>query len=102
MGKVANFDECKNAGDFYFSDECAATADILKPASPYRRLAFLCPCGCGALAGVRVRPDGVNDGHAWGWNLSEEKPTTTPSINIMCGEGSHWHGYLTDGVFKPC
>ncbi len=91
MGKVNNFDECKQTGDWYFTDASAE--------SHYRRLSFLCPCGCGMLAGVRVRADGQNDGVSWGWNQSEEKPTTSPSIDINSG---HWHGYLVNGVFQKC
>jgi Family of unknown function (DUF6527) len=91
--KVKNFDECKNTGDWYFTD---ADAD---PSRPHRRLSFLCPCGCGMLAGIRVRNDGANDGQAWGWNKDEDNPTCEPSINI---NDNHWHGYLTNGIFKSC
>lgn len=92
--KKTCFEECKAPGDFYFTEAGEG---------PYRRLSFLCPCGCGVLAGVRVRPDGQNDGQAWGWNQNEEVPTATPSINILNGpNSSHWHGYLTDGEFSQC
>lgn len=87
----AGYAACSAAGDFYLTP--------LEPGSPYRRLSFLCPCGCGILAGVRVRADGVQDGSAWGWNKSEQCPTTQPSILI---NGNHWHGYLTDGNFVEC
>lgn len=90
---VADFDACIQPGDFFIT-----------PPNPHeegmRRISFLCPCGCGSFAGVRVRDDGVNDGKAHGWNRSEDKPTTTPSI-LLIG-GCNWHGYLTDGVFKSC
>ena len=91
--RVADYDACTEPGDFYFT-----------PPNPHdggmRRLSFRCPCGCGTLAGIRVRDDGQRTEPAWGWNRDEEKPTATPSIRI--GPGEHWHGYLTDGVFKSC
>lgn len=50
---------------------------------------FRCPCGCDIIAGVNF-PN-------WSWNESREKPTVTPSIQIL--NGCRWHGYLTDGIF---
>ncbi len=88
--KVKNFDELKNVGDWFFTEEHGM--------NDARRLSFLCPCGCGSLAGIRVRNDGVNDGKCWGWNKDEDKPTTAPSIDVI----GHWHGYLTDDVFVKC
>lgn len=58
---------------------------------------FTCPCGCGAVTAVTVNS---RYGKAWAWNGSEDKPTTTPSILRL--DGCRWHGYLTDGVFRPC
>lgn len=90
--RVADFDACKNPGDFFITSPDQNDKNR-------RRLSFLCPCGCGALAGVRVRDDGQEVDGAWGWNRDEDRPSTTPSILIM---PDHWHGYLTDGVFKSC
>lgn len=90
MAKVKNFETCKVVGDWFFTN---STVD------QYRRLSFLCPCGCGSLAGIRVRNDGKQDEKAWGWNLNEDKPTVTPSIRINDEE---WHGHLVDGVFISC
>jgi hypothetical protein len=88
--RVADFDACKEPGDYF-----------LTPPNPEeggcRRLSFLCPCGCGDLAGIKVRDDGRQEGGAWAWNRDEEQPTCTPSILI--GPGQHWHGYLTRGEF---
>lgn len=93
MGRhVANYDACKEPGDFYFSPPNPAENGM-------RLLSFLCPCGCGELCGIRVRDDGQNIDGAWGWNKDEEKPTTTPSIAI---NQNHWHGYLKNGVFESC
>jgi hypothetical protein len=89
--RVANFDACESPGDFFLTESNPHDSGM-------RRLSFLCPCGGGHLAGVRIRADGQNDGQAWGWNKNEDKPTVTPSIAVnQC-----WHGYLTDGVFKSC
>jgi hypothetical protein len=70
---------------------------------PPTRLTFLCPCGCGTPAGVAVAKD-MNDrggNHpVWQWDGNIEKPTITPSIQIIGGCG--WHGYLTAGVFRTC
>jgi len=92
--RVENFDACEKAGDFFLTPVCAEDRNS-------RRLSFLCPCGCGMLAGIRVRDDGEHRDGAWGWNRDEEKPTTTPSI-LIDPSSNHWHGYLTDGVFVPC
>ena len=89
--RVADFDHAKNPGDFF-----------LTPPNEHeggsRRLSFLCPCGCGTLAGIRVRDDRQTPPGVWGWDGDEDKPTATPSILI--GNG-HWHGYLTNGEFVP-
>jgi hypothetical protein len=60
------------------------------------------------LAGIKVRDDGKMLDGAWAWDRNEEKPTCAPSINIMGDRNddgtvpSHWHGYLTNGVFRSC
>ena len=89
--RVADFSAAKNPGDFFVT--------AFNPHEQCRRLSFLCPCGCGDLAGIRIRDDGQQVDGAWSWNRSEDKPTCQPSILIDRG---HWHGYLTDGVFKSC
>jgi hypothetical protein len=57
-------------------------------------LNFVCPCGCGQVAGVSVEPG------RWQWDGNRERPTITPSIQIM--DGCRWHGFLTNGVFQRC
>jgi Family of unknown function (DUF6527) len=73
--RVADFDACKNVGDFYFTEPKAAEGGA-------RRLSFLCPCGCGDLCGIRVRDDGKNVDGSWEWNLNMDNPTCKPSITI--------------------
>lgn len=91
--RVADYDSCKLPGDFYIT-----------PPNPHeggmRRLTFLCPCGCGDIAGVRVRDDGLRDEQAWGWDRNEDKPTVDPSIELK--SGCKWHGHLKAGVFESC
>lgn len=62
---------------------------------------YVCPCGCGGLGPITVgngfKPK--SDGYAtWQWNGSFDKPTLTPSVHHV----GHWHGWLTDGVWKSC
>lgn len=58
---------------------------------------FQCPCGCGMVGAVNVAPGG------WTWNGSREKPTVRPSVRLSDTRGnSHWHGWLTDGVWRSC
>lgn len=90
--RVAGYSEAKNAGDFYWSGNEKAEIESGKPG----RLMFICPCGCGITAGITVKPVAPQ---GWDWNGDMDKPTTSPSILINQG---HWHGYLTDGVFKSC
>ena len=87
--RVADYDACEHPGDFFLT-----TPD----AEGVRRLSFLCPCGCCSLCGIRIKT-GEKTAAAWQWDGNEDKPTTTPSININRG---HWHGYLTSGVFRSC
>lgn len=61
-------------------------------------LAFVCPCGCGAIIVTPVSP-GYSNSH-WHWNGNEERPTLLPSI--LRTVGCRWHGYLTDGWFQSC
>jgi len=58
---------------------------------------YQCPCGCGTVGGVRVAGD-----HAWTWNGSRDKPTVRPSVLLSTKDGPHWHGWLTDGVWRSC
>lgn len=87
--RVADFEACKAAGDFYITEPNPAENGMM-------RLSFLCPCGCGELCGIRIRSDGKENGAAWGWNLDGVNPTCTPSIEV---KPAHWHGYLKNGFF---
>ena len=70
----------------------------LDPAKHIAGFAFRCPCGCGGESWLPIA-NGDRDG--WQWNGNREKPTLTPSI-LQSGFACKWHGYLTDGEFRPC
>ena len=40
----------------------------------------------------------------WEWNGNREKPTLSPSIELMGRNPLEtlWHGYLKDGIFEAC
>jgi hypothetical protein len=60
---------------------------------------YVCPCGCGNVGPLTVgngfKPDGSP---TWRWNGSLDNPTLQPSVWWK----GHWHGWLTDGVWKSC
>lgn len=89
---VPDFDHANDPGDYFITPPNEHEDGM-------RRLSFKCPCGCGMLAGIRVRNDGQHTAKGWEWNGDEDKPTVKPSIKINNG---HWHGYLTDGKFVSC
>jgi hypothetical protein len=66
----------------------------------WEHLWYTCPCGCGAQAPIRVgngfKP--VTDTASWNWNGSLDRPTLVPSVHHV----GHWHGWLTDGVWRSC
>lgn len=57
------------------------------------------PVRCGSLGPLTVG-NGFKpaDGPSWQWNGSLDKPTLTPSVHHR----GHWHGWLTDGVWRSC
>ncbi len=59
---------------------------------------FKCP-GCSDALCISLK-DHKNEP---GWKIDFEKLTATPSIlHSRDGRGCGWHGYLTDGLLKPC
>ncbi|RUV19974.1 DUF6527 family protein [Mesorhizobium sp. M7A.F.Ca.MR.245.00.0.0] len=60
---------------------------------------YSCPCGCGAAGAVRVKAgEKPAQSPSWHWNGSKETPTLMPSVHHI----GHWHGWLTDGVWRSC
>lgn len=86
-----DFDKMTAAGDFMFSTPSIAGN------SPSNFL-FICPCGCGKLRSVPLKPHAGSP--SWEWNGNKEKPSLSPSVN--CLTGCQWHGWITDGVFTSC
>lgn len=82
-----SIDGLKKPGDFYWTGMSDGKIG---------RMMFVCPCGCGDICGIVLKPVAPT---GWEWNGDLDKPTVTPSILINRG---HWHGYLTDGVFRSC
>lgn len=63
------------------------------------RIAFhyRCPCGCGSIGLLMVgRGKKPPESPTWKWNGSTKSPTLEPSVNHV----GHWHGFLTDGVWR--
>lgn len=85
------FRERRIAGSFRIS------APMLDEPDGHFTFWYCCPCGCGAIGPLSV---GVNfkpaDIPSWQWNGSVMTPDLKPSINHK----GHWHGYLTDGVWR--
>ena len=58
---------------------------------------YCCPCGCGSLGPLTVgngfKPKSTP---SWHWSGSTDKPTLKPSVHHV----GHWHGWLTDGVWR--
>lgn len=84
------WDDAAKAGSFWISEEAGTL-----------RFISLCPCGCGCMTNLRIgrndKPSNVSE-PTWRWNGDSQKPTLEPSINHI----GHWHGYLTDGVWRSC
>ena len=60
-------------------------------------MAFRCPCGCGYTSWLPVD----REERGWAWDGNREAPTLTPSI-LQSGLPCKWHGFLTNGEFRPC
>lgn len=75
--------------------------------APPAGMLFGCPCGCGMTHSAAFRSTNPNR-PTWGFNGDKEKPTLTPSLNVLQTDeagnrtGEHWHGWLRDGVFVSC
>lgn len=87
--RVPHFSDMVKPGQFTFYSRSGVEG--------HAGLTFLCPCGCGAYAGVRFNSASE---YGWNWDGNEELPTVTPSILRL--DGCKWHGYLTAGFFVGC
>ena len=55
-------------------------------------VAFQCP-GCGHDHRLTVNGRRNSNGASWNWNGSLDKPTFTPSLNVV----GYCHSFITDG-----
>ena len=60
-------------------------------------IAFRCPCGCGHKSWLPVE----REQRGWDWDGNREAPTLTQSV-LQSGLPCKWHGYLTNGEWRPC
>lgn len=60
-------------------------------------LQYMCPCGCGVEGYLGFRPQ--PNSPMWNWNGDLERPTLTPSVHHLMGGKTHWHGWLTAGMW---
>ena len=75
-------------------------------AVPDSRMFYACPCGCGTVGSVFVRP--FPQQPLWSNMGTKDAPTLQPSIGLtrhandedVETDGYHWHGYLVEGVWQ--
>lgn len=77
---------------------------VAAPDGPPVGINHACPCGCGELGFLRFAPGWAPGQDVWTIEGTWPKVTLSPSIGFgQRKDGAyHWHGYLTDGVFKEC
>lgn len=88
--------ERKPGAIWYYSRDGVADTGLL----------FSCPCGCKTICGIKLKPPTDH----WRNTGTREKPNITPDIRIgpwskdepVEQDGSHWHGFLKNGVWKSC
>lgn len=77
-----------------------------------------CPCGCGMLGALNLKPHDDRDRPLWANSGTRERPTLSPSVGIRPiedgpdldpaykprttrgADGFHWHGWLRNGVWE--
>lgn len=81
---------------------------------PDVKIIHSCPCGCGMLSGINLKPHLGRTSPMWRNSGTREKPTLTPSVGIHAwapneahpqralkeADGFHWHGWLKNGVWE--
>jgi len=88
-------------GDRYFRKDLAPGAaewTMNAAGQQVAGLMFVCPCGCGVVGHLTIRP--CNERPSWEWDGNQEKPTLSPSIQKTTD--CRWHGFLRAGVFEEC
>ena len=94
------------SGKSWYGGESAYRKDLAPGTAEWRKgtdgqiacLSFTCPCGCGSVGTLPIKPGYSNP--QWAWDGNQERPTLSPSVLKLtpCG----WHGYLRAGVWERC
>lgn len=91
----ARWENLREPGDFMY------TGRINVPIETVCGLMFICPCGCGSRGVLQIdSPFADHNRDKWTWDGNRERPTMSPSVRRT--EGCGWHGYLQDGMWRPC
>jgi hypothetical protein len=75
-----------------------------EPGNPAITIQYFCmvlPSGQRCSIPLRPVPQAdmpINGGHSWQWDGNEDKPTLTPSVNVV----DHWHGWVKAGRLESC
>jgi hypothetical protein len=89
--KVADFETCKEPGDFYI---IVANPKYYGPETHMMGLRL----PDGTFNNLPMRKGPPPSGAVWGWDGNEDSPTLAPSID--CKE--RWHGHLVAGRLQSC
>jgi hypothetical protein len=97
---VAGLAAQEHPGDFSYAGSDFLNNHAEHEIQKYRSLLFRCPL-CNEEHGVSIKPASTT---GWDWNGNVERPTLSPSIQILGHgkpgtEGCRWHGFLRDGVW---
>jgi hypothetical protein len=92
----------KRVDDIHAADAPDGAFELVD--GPYGRkdgsVLYKCPCGCGRIGALRLRP--CDDGPSWAWDGDREAPTLHPSILHKVKDVEHYHGWLVGGVWRHC
>jgi len=90
MKHVATLDEVKELGDWYIRDMGEGREKHMIIMLPR-------PAGLCELL-IAPSPETSPACARWQWNGSVDKPTLTPSVNVV----GCWHGWIQDGQMVAC
>lgn len=82
-----------------FADGCEPGTFVFTESNLQGRcIVYRCPCGCGNIAGIPLKPSPQKV--TWEWDGNRDLPTLNPSVRVL--SGCKWHGYLTAGQWTFC
>lgn len=105
VSDIVFFDDEKGAykdGSFFRDDMQAGSASYLSDSenNSHSSLIYICPCGCGNVSSIPIATEQKDERRAWLWDGNIFNPSLIPSIQKT--SPCHWHGYLTNGIFRSC